>query len=137
MGLAIAILVKILLKKQESSIIKGGNITKYFTWKRDKTSLPNIWLPNYSSSRNGFLLSIKENKNIKRINTFNHKVKTIFKDKGSLIEAMKVSDIFFFFSGCKPNKSKAEVTGIFSLKGANLALCGMIYVCLRLSTVNF
>ena len=58
------------------------------------------------------------------------------KDKESLVEVMKVFDIFSSFSGLKPNKSKCEVTGIDALKGAKLTLCGMKCIDLRLNSVK-
>ena len=39
------------------------------------------------------------------------------KDKESLIDVMKVFDIFSSFSGLKPNKSKCKVADIGALKG--------------------
>ena len=91
----------------------------------------------------GFL-SIKENKKIKVFNIFNHTFlykaytdDTFFlKDKESLIEVMKVFDIFSSFSDLKPNKSKCDVAGIGALKGVKMALCGMKCNDLRLNTVN-
>ena len=91
-----------------------------------------------SSSRNSFL-SIKKNKNIKGLNIFNHTFlyKTFFlNDKESLIEVMKVFDIFSSFSGLKQNKSKCEVTGSGAVKEPKQALCGMKCINLRLNTVK-
>ena len=47
------------------------------------------------------------------------------KDKESLIDFMKVFDIFSFFSGFKRSKSKREIAGIAALKGAKLVLCNI------------
>ena len=91
-----------------------------------------------SSSRNSFL-SIKKNKNIKGLNIFNHTFlnKTFFlNDKESLIEVMKVFDIFSSFSGLKLNKSKCEVTGSGAVKEPKQALCGMKCIDLRLNTIK-
>ena len=129
--------VQILFKNQESCILNGGNTTKYFklekvTRKADPISaylfilvleiLVLVVL---------VFLSIKENKNTKSLNVFNHTILYItyadgtsvfLKDKESLVEVMKVFDIVSSFSGLKPNKSKCEVTGIDALKGAKLTL---------------
>ena len=90
-------------------------------------------------------LSIKENKNIKRLNIFNQKFlyttytddTTFFlKDKKYLIEIMKIFDIFLSFSGLTPNRSKCEVAGIGALKGAKLALYGMKCIALKLNNIE-
>ena len=49
---------------------------------------------------------------------------------------MKVVDIFSYFSGLRPNKSKCEVTGVGALKRAKLALVGMKCIDLKLNTVK-
>ena len=49
---------------------------------------------------------------------------------------MKAFDIFSSFSGLKPNKFKCEVAVIGALKGAELALCRMKCIELRLNTVK-
>ena len=86
-------------------------------------------------------LSIKDNENMKALDIFNHIILYIayaddttffLKDKKSLIEVMKVFDIFSSFSGLKPNKSICEVAGIGALKEAKLALFGMKNIDLRL-----
>ena len=90
-------------------------------------------------------LSIKENKNIKRLNIFNQTFlyttytddATFFlKDKKYLIEIMKVFDILLSFSGLTPNRSKCEVAGIGALKGAKLALYSMKCIDLKLNNIE-
>ena len=49
---------------------------------------------------------------------------------------MKVIDIFSYFSGLRPNKSKCEVTGVGALKRAKLALVGSKCIDLKLNTVK-
>ena len=49
---------------------------------------------------------------------------------------MEAFDIFSSFSGLKPNKPTFEVAGIGALKGAEMALCGMKCIDLRLNTVK-
>ena len=58
------------------------------------------------------------------------------KDKESLIEVMKVFDIFLSLSGLKHNKSKCEAARTGALKGVKMALCGMKCIDLRLNTVK-
>ena len=104
-------------------------------------SWPNICLPIYSSFRD----KNTKNKNTKSLNIFKHTIlyityadgTTVFlKYKESLVEVIKVFDIFSSFSSLKPNKFKCEVTGIDVQKGTKLALCGMKSVDLRLNTVK-
>ena len=52
------------------------------------------------------------------------------------MEAMKVFDIFSYFSGFKPNKSKFESAGICALKGAKVALYGMKHIDFRFENVK-
>ena len=54
-----------------------------------------------------------------------------FKNKKSVIEAIKILDEFSFFSGLKPNKEKCEDAGIGVKKGVQVALCGMKNIDLR------
>ena len=56
------------------------------------------------------------------------------KDEESLIEIMKVLDIFSSLSDLKPNKTKCQVAGIGALKEAKMY--GMTCVDLRLNTIK-
>ena len=135
--------VKILLKNQESCIINGGNTTKYFKLEKGTRQGDPISAYLFILVLEKVFLSIKEYKNIKGLNIFNHiflhtayadDTTFFLKDKKSLIEVMKVFDIFSYFSGLKPNKSKCENAGIGALKGVKLAICGMKCTDLRLNT---
>ena len=137
--------VKILLKNQESCIINGGNTTKYFKLEKGTRQGDPISACLFILVLEIFFLCIKENKNIKGLNIFNHiflytayadDTTFFLKDKESLTEVMKAFDIFSSFSGLKPNKSKCEVAGIGALKGAKMALCGMKCIDLKLNTVK-
>ena len=79
-------------------------------------------------------LYIKENKNIKGINTFNNVFlcsayaddkKVFVSDKDSVIEVINAFDKFSLLSGLKPNKVTCEIAGIGVLKWVSLALCAM------------
>ena len=129
-----------LLKNQEYCKINYGNTTKYFKLEKGTRQGDPISGYLFILVVEIVFLSIKENKNIKGLNIFNHTFlyttytdgTTFFqKDKESLIEVMKVFDIFSSFSGLKPNKWKCEVAGTGSLKGAKLSLCGMKCIDLR------
>ena len=137
--------VKMLLKNQESCIINRGKNTKYFKLEKGTRQGVPISAYLFSLVLEIAFLSIKENKKIKGLNIFNHTFlytaytddTTFFlKDKESLIEVMKVFDIFSVFSGLKPNKFKCEVAGIGALKGAKMALRGMKCIDLRLNTLK-
>ena len=94
---------------------------------------------------------MKENKNIKGLNLFEHTFlhtaytddTTFFlKDMKSVTEVMIIFDKFSFYSGLKPNRKKHEVVGIRVLKGLNLELCGMECVdltksCLKILGIHF
>ena len=121
--------MKILLKNQESCIINGGNTIKYVklekgTRQRDPTSAYLFILV-----LEILLLCVKENKNVKGLNIFDHiflytayadDTTFFLKNKKSFIEVMKLFDIFSSFSRLKPNKSKCEVAEIGALKGAKI-----------------
>ena len=137
--------VKMLLKNQESCMINRGKTTKYFKLEEGTRQGVPISAYLFILVLEIVFLSIKENKKIKGRNIFNHTFlytayadgTTFFlKDKESLIEVMKVFDIFSALSGLKPNKFKCEVAGIRALKGAKMALCGMKSIDLRLNTVK-
>ena len=95
--------VKILLKNQESRIIKGGNTTKYFKLEKVTRQGDPISAYLFILVLEIVFLSIKENKKIKGLNIINHTFlytayaddATFFlKDKESLIEVTKAFDIF-------------------------------------------
>ena len=126
-----------MLNNQESCIINGGIITNCFKLKKE-TCLGH-WISAYV-----FILVleavfcvIKLNKNIKGWNIFNHKFlytanaddTTFFlKDEISVFENLHK---FSLVSGLSPNTTKCEIAGIGTLKGVNVALCGM--KCLNLT----
>ena len=137
--------MKILLKNHESCIINSGNTTKCFKLEKGTRQGDPISAYLLILVLEIIFQCIKENKNIKGLNIFNHiflytayadDTTFFLKDKESLTEVMKAFDIFSSFSGLKPNKSKCEVAGIGALKGAKMALCGMKCIDLKLNTVK-
>ena len=64
--------VKILLKNQKSCIINGGNTTKYFKFKKGTRQGDPISAYLFILVLEILFLCIKENKNIKGLNIFNH-----------------------------------------------------------------
>ena len=126
--------VKFLLKNQVSCIINGGKTTKFFKLEKGTIQGDPISTYPFILAWEVLFLCIKENKNIKGLNIFNHiflytayadDTTFFLKDKESLTEVMKAFDIFSSFSGLKPNKSKCEVVGIGALEGVKMALCGL------------
>ena len=83
---------------------------------------------------------IKSNKNIKGLNIFNHEFLYIvyanyttffLKEKISVFEALNNSHKFSLVSGLSLNITKYEISSIDTLKGVNVAICGM--KCLNLT----
>ena len=84
-------------------------------------------------------------KNIKGLNIFSHELlytvytdDTIFflKDKISVFETLNIFHKFSLVSGLSPNTTKCEIAGIGTLKGVNVALCGMKCLNLTKETVK-
>ena len=89
--------------------------------------------------------AIKSNKNIKDLNIFNQVLlytayaddTTFFlKDKISVFETLNIFHKFSLVSGLSPNTTKCEIAGIGTLKGVNVALCGMKCLNLTKETVK-
>ena len=77
---------------------------------------------------------VRNNKDIKGLNIFDHLfLYTAYADdttfflenKESMEELVKTFNLFSSFSGLKPNISKCEICGLGSLKGVEIAVCGM------------
>ena len=87
-----------------------------------------------------------QNENINGLNIFLKKTflytayaddTTFFlKDEKSLMELMKIFDIFSAFSGLRPSKSKCEIARLDALKGVKLALCGMECIDLMFNAIK-
>ena len=69
--------------------------------------------------------------------TYTYDSSFFFKNKKSVIGAIKILDKFSFFSGLKPNKEKCEVASIGVKKGVQVAPCGMKKIDLRKNSESF
>ena len=125
--------IQILLRNQESCIINGETTTKYFKFEKGtRKGHPIVAYLLILVLKIAFVY-IKENKNIKGINTFSSVIlysayandKCFVIQEYSVIEEMKSFDKFSLLSGLKLNKTKCEMASIGILKGVLLALCGM------------
>ena len=137
--------IKILLKGQESCIINGGKTSQYFKLERGTRQGDPISAYLFILVLEIVFLSLKQNKNMKGIELFQHEFlytayaddTTFFlKNKNSVILLFDVFHNFSLFSGLKPNKSKCEIAGISVLKGVQVALCGMQCIDLNESTIK-
>ena len=90
-------------------------------------------------------LFIMQIKNINDLNIFKNTflyktyaddTKFFIKDEKSVIELMKIFDIFSTFSGLKPNKNKCEIAGLDALRGVKLAFCGIKCIDLMFNAIQ-
>ena len=105
--------IKILLKGQESCIINGGKTSQYFKLERGTRQGDPISAYLFILVLEIVFLSLKQNKNMKGIELFQHEFlytayaddTTFFlKDKNSVILLFDVFRNFSLFFGLKPNK---------------------------------
>ena len=128
------------------AIINGANTKKYSKLEKGKRQDDPISTYLFILVLEIVFLSIKENKNIKGLNIFNHTFlqaayvdNTAFFSKRWRIfkrdyESLWHILIFLWFETKK--KTKCEVAGIGALKGTKMALCGMTCIELRSNTVK-
>ena len=119
--------IEILISKQESWVINGGNTTQYFhleTGVRQGDSISAyIFILCFRSEVLSFL--VRNNKDIKGLNIFDHLfLYTAYADdttfflenKESIEELVKAFTLLFSFSDSKPNISKYKICGLDPLK---------------------
>ena len=137
--------IKILLSNQESCVVNGGRTTKYFPLERGARQGDPISAYLFIIALEVLLIMLRNNPDIKGLQFFNHVFlytayaddSTFFvTDISSVKEIICCFSIFTQFSGLKPNLSKCEVAGIGSLKGVNVAVCGMRSVDLSKDTIK-
>ena len=132
MALAKISFILLKLKNQESCIINGGKITKYFPLQRGARQgnpvsaylfilfLEVVFRLIKSSYKiNG--LKIKELMFL--YSAYADDTTFFVGDLDSASEIFKVFDTFSIYSGLKPNMKKCEIADIESLKGVKVALC--------------
>ena len=137
--------IEIILKNQESCVINGGTITKYFKLNRGACQGDPISAYLFILVFEILFLLIKENPHIKGLNIFDHcylysayadDTTFFLKDVNSIKEMINSFHIFSRFSGLRPNLSKCEIAGIGVLKGVKVAIYGMQCVDLVLDTIK-
>ena len=134
--------MEIILKNQQSCVIKGGTTTKYFNLNKAASQGDSISAYLFILALELLFLLIKGNPHIKWLNIFDlysaYTDDTIFflKDVNSMKEMVNSFHIFFRFSGLKPNLNKCEIAGIGVLKGVKVAVCGIQCVDLVLDTIK-
>ena len=125
--------IKILLQNQESYIVIGGTTTNSFKVEKGTRQGDPISAYLFILVLEIVFVFTKESKKISSLNIFNKTFlytayaddSTFFlKDTKTVKELLNIFDTFSKFSGLKPNKSKCEITGISTLKGVQVALCG-------------
>ena len=137
--------IEIILKNQESCVIKGRTTTKYFKLNRGARQCDPISAYLFILAFEILFLLIKENPHIKGLNIFYHcylysayadDTTFFLKDVNSIKEMVNSFHIFSSFFGLRPNLSKCEIAGIGVLKGVKVALCGVQCVDLVLDTIK-
>ena len=137
--------IKILLKNQLSCVIKGGITTTYFNLEKGARQGDPASAYLFILALEVLFISIKNNKDIKGLEIFEHKFlytayaddSTFFlKDIKSVKELIKSFEKFYPFSGLKSNIDKCELAGIGSLKGVKKAVCGLKCVDLLKDTIK-
>ena len=87
----------------------------------------------------------KSNKNIKGLNIFQNEflytayadgTNFFLKDKSSVFETSNIFHKFSLVSGLSPDTTKCEIASVGTLKGVNVALCGMKCLNLTKETVK-
>ena len=132
--------IKVLLNNQESCVINGRKISKYFKLERGTRRGDPISTYLFIIVLEVVFRIIKEISNIKGFEIFQKKfIYTAYVDDTTFFLKNTESEIFKHFSqfsALKPSKSKCEIAGIGVLKGAKVVLCGMRCVNLYEDTIK-
>ena len=123
-----------MLYKQESYVLNGGFTTKYFNLEKGASQGDPISAYLFILALQILFLLIKNDSSIKGIKVFDY----VFLFRGyaddstfilrDLASVKKLLDTFSYnskYSGLKPNFSRREIAGIGSLKGFEVAVCGI------------
>ena len=133
-GVAFINWVKILILNQESCVYNAGTSTGYFKLDRGCRQGDPISAYLFILVIEIFFQMVRNDPSVEGLNILNLEYKltsyaddsTFFlKNKTSVINLLKLFEIFSKHSGLKLNQSKCEIAGIGVLRGANVALCGL------------
>ena len=120
-----------LLEWEESCIIDGGNMTKYFKLQKGARQGDPVSAYLFILCLEIVFILIKTNKRVKGINIFRHAFlysayagdATFFlRDKRSIKELINTFATFSKYSGLKPNHEKCEIA---VLKSVKVVVCGV------------
>ena len=136
--------IKILLYKKESCVLNGGFTTKYFNLEKGARQGDPISAYLFILASEILFSLIKNDSSIKGIKVFDYVILyTAYADDSTfflkdLASVKKLLDIFYYskYSRLKPNFSKCEIAGIGSLKGVEVAVCGIKCVNLKVNTIK-
>ena len=137
--------IETLLNNQESFIVNAGITTHYFKIKKGTRQGDPISAYLFILILEAVFCVTKSNKNIKGLNIFNDEFlysayadDTFFflKDKNSVFETVIIFHKFSLVSGLTPNTKKCKIAGIGTIKGVNVALCGIKCLHLKKETVK-
>ena len=137
--------IKILLHKQEWCVLNGGFTTKYFNLEKGTRQGDPISAHLFILALEILFLLIKNDTSIKGIKVFDYVFlyaayaddSTFFlKDLASVKKLLDIFSYYSKFSGLKPNFPKCEIAGIGSLKGVEVAVCGIKCVNLKVNTIK-
>ena len=128
---------------QKSCIINGGITTHYFKLKKRTRQDDPISAYLFILVLEAVFCVIKPNENIKGFKIFHQEFlytacnTTVFlKDTISISETLRFLHKFSLVHGLSPNTTKCKIAGICTLKGVNVAHCGMKCLNLTKKTVK-
>ena len=137
--------IKILLYKQESCALNGGFTTKYFNLEKGARQGDPISAYLFIVALKIIFLLIKNDFSVKGTKVFDYFfLYMVYADYSKfflrdLTSVKKLLDIFSYYSkysGLTPNFSKCDIAGIGSLKGVEVAVCGMKCVNLKVNSIK-